>query len=159
MEAHPRTARRLQRNVALNRLTQVRVHQAAIANDTRTVRLSDEDSDDLNHVIDAGGVLVKAQPLSVFLDRPTALLKVDVEGLEYDVLRSAGNSLAQVHAVYFEYVAAGYQRYGRELSDVVDLLSRHELTTYRLDAEGLTPLPDDYTSSQIENLIALRSPQ
>ena len=157
VEAHPVTATRLRRNVELNGARQVTVRQCAVASaDVTEVGVSDEESDDLNHVVATGGVRVPAVTLASLLDEPTALVKIDVEGLEYDVLASGGGALQRVHAVYFEHVAIAYARYGRDLGQVIRLLTGHGFAVYRWQDDALIRIDDTHSSEHIENLVALR---
>lgn len=58
-------------------------------------------------------------------DRPVALIKVDVEGMEVDVLRGAERLIAQHRpALHVEVASFQLSRYGAELADLDRLLKR-----------------------------------
>lgn len=61
--------------------------------------LKDDDTAD-------GRIKIKALQLSKFLDRPVDLLKIDIEGAEYEVLKQCESVLYNVGRIFVEYHSA-----------------------------------------------------
>lgn len=114
-EPEPRTAERLRRNVELNGLTNVHVEQCALgaAEGISYLRAPDPLEPGLATIIDDGATIAKVRVRT--LDEYAAangiegiaLLKIDVEGAEAQVLEGAGGLLdrAAVDAVLVEVLA------------------------------------------------------
>lgn len=160
IEAHPRTFRFLEENVALNEARNVTLIHAAVGEKEGSVLFSDQPTDDGNHIVSSGSdIAVPMKPLTSLLPAGTAvrLLKLDVEGYELKVLEGAGALLDDTQALYFESSDVLFARYGYACSDVFALLRAKGFGIYLIeDNETLHQLPLDYVSRRIENLIALR---
>jgi FkbM family methyltransferase len=112
-EPSPRVRRRLERNVELNQLAQVRIRSEALTREAGMVRLIEPEgrnNDGLAYVDKAGGtdgVEVRAMRLDddpELAARVPDLIKVDVEGGEPDVFAGAERILSanQAPSVFFE---------------------------------------------------------
>jgi FkbM family methyltransferase len=98
VEASPHLAALLTRNVAgLN----VEVRHAAVAAQAGTVRFAASDESWAGSVGGDGGVVVPAVTLDELLEIPADLVKVDVEGAEFEVL-AAATRLDRVRAIVGE---------------------------------------------------------
>ena len=146
------TAAGLQANVALNNLqSRVEISQKAIGNSCNTVYLSTT-LDCTNHVVEKdseGNVeAVEQTTLDELLDKKApALIKIDVEGYECQVLDGAERTLSEpaLLAVIVEANGSG-NVYGHEDAEIFERLESYsfKLTTYdpfsRSFADG--PHPD-----------------
>ena len=96
VEPNAETAKRLRRNVTLNRF-EVEIAELALADQPGTLRMT-SDLDSVNHFVadDQDGVDVPVTTLDLLLgDRTAAGMKIDVEGAEELVLRGAPRALAE----------------------------------------------------------------
>lgn len=93
VEAHPRAAELLRRNVRRWGLGNVVVVQAAVAGATGTLHLSDDGASVGNSLVAAGGVDVRATTLDGLLDGAKLarvdFLKMNIEGAEAQALRTS----------------------------------------------------------------------
>jgi FkbM family methyltransferase len=67
------------------------------------------------------GTKVKAEKLSSYLDRPIDFLKIDIEGAEYEVLKSCKDLLGNVQNLFVEYHS--FQNQDQILDDLLRILS------------------------------------
>lgn len=116
IEAHPRTAACLSRNVRVNGLENVDVLELAVADADATLVLGDDDQHLGNSVVRAGrrGVEVPARRLDDVLRdadvSQVALLKMNIEGAEVRALDGAARTLAATDHVVIachDFLAAG----------------------------------------------------
>lgn len=117
IEGHPRTTKYLSKNVAMNSWRNIEVLNCAAGDRAATVHFSSRRTDDQNKVSDIG-IEVPMRPLDEIVSVDNVrVLKIDVEGFEYEVLRGACRTLEKTDYVYFEY------RYEQSRNSV-DLLRR-----------------------------------
>ncbi len=114
----------LRQNVDDNHLTDVRVVPAALAGQRGTGSFIADGAD--------GGSLARGDcappsaravptvPLSDYLDEPVELLKMNIEGAEWEVLREAAARLRNVRHLVVEY--HGFPECGQRLHDILALL-------------------------------------
>jgi len=122
VEPVPSTFVHLQRNVALNGLGgRVQCWQGGLAERSGTLRFT-TDFDTVNHVLTAGE------------DEIPALIKIDVEGYEWSVLKGARRALAdpRVLAVIMETNGSG-SRYGVSDDELVSEMRRFGFAMYTYD--------------------------
>ena len=163
VEPHPRIFRYLLGNVKLNRIANVIAENVALAAAPGSASFSDSRSDDQNHVEPAGGgkLTVKLATLdSVAGAYPSiALLKIDVEGYEAQVLGGARETLLKTEAVYIEIADRFLRAYGSSAAAVLGTLQAagfHILRWTNDDMlEELDELPLRF--SAIENVLAVRN--
>lgn len=162
VEPHPRTFEYLRDNVRLNGLTDVvRLHCVALGEREgrrRIVEFPGDDSQNRLGAGDQGEVPVTVVTLDGLLtfDRPTALLKLDVEGYEKFVLDGAGRTLTATGCVYFESWERHFARYGYTGRDLLDGLRARGFGLYRPQGTLLQALRDDHRSLDCENLLAVK---
>lgn len=110
-EPDPMAFRWLQKNVALNRFTGVELHNVALAAKEGRSRFYQEvvsEASGLNSLKpemlpeDRREVEVETKKLSSFLDNEVALLKIDAEGAEYEILMEAQNKLTHAQNILLE---------------------------------------------------------
>lgn len=126
VEAHPVIASFLRRNILLNRFEKIKVVSKAVGADKERVLLSNLRGDDMNHVTLSNHNSIEVEQIT--LDDLTIdyeeiyLLKIDVEGGEYQVLRGAKKTLKKTKYLLVEYCPKAYQRSGFKLSQVIQIL-------------------------------------
>lgn len=173
VEANPVTFKLLQRNLAHNHLTRVRAIQAALAPTSGEIPFYTSGSDlepgawgdsaipqPWHESDDTAVVRVPAVTLSSLLTEPVDMLKLDIEGLETEVLAEAAPQLSLVRHVSLEFhgtrrnpansvsriceilVAAGLTPEVKQYGRVVQLSDIEQTDPYWLmvRAERLNPL-------------------
>lgn len=90
IEPHPKIFSYLQKNIELNGFTNVRLVNAAVGAVNGSAYIGDTRNDDMNHIDSSHGIKVRMVTLdSLDVPGPVGLLKMDVEGFEYEVLQAA----------------------------------------------------------------------
>lgn len=134
-EPYPEFAGLLRRNVELNGLKNVTVHEVAISDDDGNANLHDfkniEDQEPVNlagvsHVLrDHSGIRVAKNRLDTFGFKNVRMIKIDVQGLEYKALQGARNTIKTNKPVV---LVEGSQRllvdYGDSFTDIRDYFHR-----------------------------------
>ncbi len=129
----------LQKNIALNTLTDVIVHNAAVWTHDRGVRFKSNNSQD-SRITEHEGEVVKSVDLSVFLSQFLSidLLKIDIEGAEYEVLKHISPQLSHVKNLFVEY--HGNFDEGQKLLDILQMIHQtHDIQI--LQADNTKPPP------------------
>jgi FkbM family methyltransferase len=162
IEAHPRAFCELLQNIQMNRLHVVAL-MSAIGDKKGFVRFSDGSADDQNKV-DAAGHCGGA--LSVYMTtldsllpeiiggRRVKLLKIDVEGYEYFVLKGAAKILDRVDKVYFEISQRMLMENGVAPRQLLDLLISRGFSISCPDGAPLDI--DSATFLETRNLVGAR---
>jgi FkbM family methyltransferase len=117
IEPHPRLFMSLKANIARNNVFHVEAINCALGQTEAILCLTDRREDDQNAVVSGGNMTdaleVPIRPLdSLAPPGPIELLKIDVEGYEYFVLKGATQSLRRIRKIYLEYVPEFSVRYG-----------------------------------------------
>jgi len=155
-EGHPRICAHLRENVALNRLSNVRIAQIAIGDTGGWARFSDYHADGMNEVASDGPTEVLMLPLDLILSElPLTLLKVDTEGYEWFVFQGA-KSLLQRTSVYFEVWVQHLHKHGMRFSQLYEMLHDSGLTIGEICAEGVGEVTKDRSFETNTNLLAYR---
>jgi len=162
IEAHPETFKKLEENIRLNQF-EIRAINSAAGNTKGSIRFSNINSDDQNKVMADGGTGIDVQVNtldSILHDvKQINLLKIDVEGYEKFVLEGALQTMQRTGVILFESWDKHFQGFGYSVADVVHLLQQNGFRVFKPVDDALMPIPGDYTSSQCENLIALKDPK
>jgi FkbM family methyltransferase len=163
IEAHPRTFRFLEGNIALNRAQNVTAFHTALGQKEGTIHFSSRRSDDQNAVIESGEGIDVPITLLDRLDIPSstiALLKIDVEGYEKYVLEGASQTLGRTLCVYFEAWEDHFAKYRYTNRDVLRLLAAQGFALFKITGpRQMRSISEDYLSQQCDNLLALRQPE
>ncbi|MBD0328885.1 MAG: FkbM family methyltransferase [Thermoleophilia bacterium] len=105
LEPHPGNFELLRRNIERNARDNVDARQRALWPEPRTVALVDgrESTSVSVRPTDGGEVAVAAETLDSIVSAPVDLLKLDVEGAEYDILtRAEDSTLRRISAIVAE---------------------------------------------------------
>lgn len=141
------TGERLRRHITMNGLTdQVHVEQLALGTSAGSVHLRVGQSSDVglrtttgtSDIIETVSTQRGDQLVSDLGIRP-ALVKVDVEGGELDVVRGLTSTLPSVRAVIVELVEAHQQRRGSSAQELGHLLSSAGFDGFAIRARGVEP--------------------
>lgn len=141
-EPTPRSAERLRENVALNGLTNVRVHQFAVSSQPGYVEFV-VDADTVNHIVrkeEVGSQAIKVRCVRLDESLPPcryAMAKIDVEGAEPMVLQGAERLLRECNPpVWLIEINGLLRRYGYEEEQLERWLSDRGYDLYLYSLGG-----------------------
>ena len=135
-EPSPREVVRMKRNIALNAFGHIKVFEAGISNaaEKRDLKLGMEYNPGQNSVLDVSksvdSVSCTFAPLSHFLSphelKNVGLVKIDVEGFEYEVLQGMEDVLSSLHCpVVIEITPSFLEKAGHSAKDIYDFFYVH----------------------------------
>lgn len=109
-EPHPATFRFLRRNVDLNQRNNVSLYNAALGSSEGEVFLTDRSGSSINYIMSenrqvAGTIAVPCHRMDGVCRQAgivPEIVKIDVEGFEYDVLLGFGDSLSSIDVLFVE---------------------------------------------------------
>jgi FkbM family methyltransferase len=109
-EPHPITFQMLQKNIDLNQRNNVSLHNVALGSSEGEVFLTDRRGSSINHIVPGsqrppGTVAVpchRMDHLCQIADITPQIVKIDVEGFEYDVLLGFGEFISSVQLLMIE---------------------------------------------------------
>lgn len=159
IEAHPRTANFLRKNLDLNGLCDIKVANIACGETPKWVRFSDARCDDQNAVVNTGeGIIVPCLPLDcIGIMGPIALLKLDVEGYEKYVFAGARETLVNADLILFEAWDEHFTRYNYVFSDIADFLHKLGFELGVPSSDGVEIISRNFSLPSCINLLAFRS--
>jgi FkbM family methyltransferase len=105
-EPDPKIFKILKNNISSLALQNVKVHNTALWKQEGELNFYSEGADAGRLLKDGDKdkpVRVKAVKLSRFIDRPIDMLKIDIEGAEYEVLNECASALHNVQRIFVEY--------------------------------------------------------
>jgi FkbM family methyltransferase len=159
-EPHPRIFRFLKKNVELNGLLNVILHNIGLAAQPGDLYISNKRADDMN-VVSNTGTRIQVARLDDVLAPMTRidLLKIDVEGFELEVLRGAKEMLSRTRQVYFEAFEPQYRRFGYGFAQVRALLEAEGflISQVRPDMRLDGPLPPHFVPDRCCNMLAIKN--
>jgi FkbM family methyltransferase len=162
-EAHPQTFWYLTENIRINRVLNVRAFHSALGASVGTVSISNEPEDEFRHILlGERGIKVDQTTLDRIAKGLSVvnLLKLDVEGYEFEVLLGSMRMLTITQCIYFESCDYQIMRYGHKTSELCKYLLQKGFLLFSLPSAGGTivrPVFEDHTSPEVENLIAIRN--
>jgi len=142
-EPHPDTAGRLDRNVALNRATNVLIHEIALWDACRDLTLYTCFEPGLASLRPydgwSGSRTVRTERLDRILPGPPRLIKMDVEGSELNALKGCEKWLADVPYICVELSARNLGYHGLTQAQVADYMASHDKDLWDLQPDGTMP--------------------
>ncbi len=164
IEPHPRIFKYLEGNLALNNVKNCQLVNVALGDHVGTVRFSDRRfTDDQNSIGFAknqkGGVDVPLQLLDDLTGHfPTIhVLKIDVEGYEFFVLRGAKHTLSKTNTLFFESYDPTFKQNGSSCAEIFAFIEKQGFTIYQQQNGIWQPIEHGYVSNIVENLLAQRT--
>lgn len=151
IEPHPANFALLKKNIEENQLKNVELYQVALAPKSGQMGLN-EPSGEREWRSGVGIIVggwrgvqktkpfrVKAVGIAEILGGPVDLLKMDIEGMEYEVLKAAGESLRQAKQIIVEV----HPREGHRIGEIVKMLNQWRFNYETIDdktrwGKGLT---------------------
>ncbi|MBN2301158.1 MAG: FkbM family methyltransferase [Lentisphaerae bacterium] len=112
--------------------TNLTIFEKAVSTSEGTTKLNGKRSDAMRTGAD-NGVSVGTVPLSSLLTGVVQLLKIDAEGAELDILRSAGKGLRLVERVVIEYHR--YRNNPTMISSLIEVLETQGFNRFRITDE------------------------
>ena len=109
-EPHPETFRLLQQNIELNHRSNVTLHNVALGSSEGAVFLTDQSGSSINHIVPGtfqpiGTIAVPCRRMDTLCQAfkiSPQIVKLDVEGFEYDVLQGFGTELSSIQVLMIE---------------------------------------------------------
>ncbi|HKQ33722.1 MAG TPA: FkbM family methyltransferase [Nitrospiraceae bacterium] len=158
-EPHPITFQLLQKNIALNQRSNVSLHNVALGSSEGTVFLTDRRGSSINHIVPGsqqmpGTVAVpchRMDHLCQITDIRPQIVKIDVEGFEYDVLLGFGHFISSVQVLMIEMNGLSDERsHGQQ--EIHSLLLSKGFSgpwTCRFDQRQMLPAPDGISEDSL----------
>lgn len=167
-EPHPSTVKALHRNVALNDIGNISIHETAVGNkdssilfdahpqERATAKITEEEN--------GYAVEVSCTTLDGWANRQNiesiSLLKVDTEGYEMSVFKGAHNLLVnkKISTIYFEVCPSLARQAGFPAKKPAPFLENCGYSLYRISSHGSlnTAQSEEIESVSLENWVALR---
>lgn len=142
VEPHPTIYKYLKNNIKLNRKSEcIKTHCMALGETSGNVFFTNC-SDDTNNALNKNGdIIVKIQKLDTLIKtkRQIALLKIDVEGYEYQVLKGAQRILMQSKTVYLECIPEILSKNNSSEISICELLEQAGFSIYYVDGKNIKP--------------------
>jgi FkbM family methyltransferase len=128
IEPDPRNFKMLERQVELNQLNgRVELHNVAIGDQNGDIRFLMSESSNLSKVSsdDKTGIIIPVTTVDTLVqDKPISLLRFDVEGFEYNILKGAKNTLQNNNLkIFMEVHPPLIKNFGVNIDDMWELLS------------------------------------
>lgn len=135
-EPSPRETVRLKRNIALNKFEGIKIFEAGISNkaEDRNLKLGMEYNPGQNSVLDVSksvdSVSCAFAPLSHFLTsdeiKNIGLIKIDVEGFEYQVLQGMADAFPLLSCpIVIEITPSFLEKAGHSAQDIYSIFEQH----------------------------------
>lgn len=159
IEPNWKTFCELVQNVQINDLP-VACFMTALGDSCNFARFTDKPADDQNSVVTDGPLSIYMATLDALLSgvlagRRVKLLKIDVEGFEYFVLKGAKEILALTDIVYFEVSDGMLSGHGLSPSDLLSLLSDSGFIIKQVDGAVISDI-SKASFPKTQNLVAIR---
>lgn len=137
VEPHPQTFKHLQKTIAINHCTNVTSLNIALGAKAGIVNFTDERRKDDNNCVALNadsGIKVPCRTLTSLVNEHSisriAVMKIDVEGFEMQVLQGAAAVLHTVDSIYIEVLEHTLQKFGSCSAEVFKLLQAHGFRCY-----------------------------
>jgi FkbM family methyltransferase len=140
-EPSPKFFRILQKNIALNKLTEkVQAYPVAVGATVQQTFINEAVADDTTNHIDTVGTPVTQSTLDIHTQNYPIIdfLKIDVEGYELEVLLGAPLTLAKTKTIYIEFYTKNLLGAGSDPALIISLLTLH-FDLFTLSGNTLVP--------------------
>lgn len=165
-EPHAETFLLLGKNVNLNKLQNITLHNKAVGDREKQLFITNEFASDINYLVDKGELAVQVNTLDSFLKsyKRINFLKIDVEGFEEAVFRGGDETLTKTDVILFESSKSQYGRYGYSFKNIFNILKSKNFYVYRLTFSPKEILfkevsDGEYFSDNLENICASKVKQ
>lgn len=124
-EADPKIFRYLENNISKCNCSNVKVFNQAVWIEDGKVNLSSEGADSGSIVYNEKSISVKSFRFSDYLEKfdKIDMLKMDIEGAEFDVLMDCSNQLSRIQNIFIEFHS--HIKDEQKLSNILDLLEKN----------------------------------
>jgi FkbM family methyltransferase len=143
VEPMPENVSILNKNIEINRLSNVIVVEKAVGRQDNQLSMALKSNASVRpggkHTISVGSITLDA--LAEKLKIMPTLLKIDVEGYEYEILEGSRSILATTPAVFVEVHTLTLQRYGRKFEDLWKFIDPNNYDIFVQDEDYKEPEP------------------
>lgn len=140
-EPHPQVFQYLAENIRLN-CSEHRIVPRCIAlgNQSGRVYFSDNSDDSGNNIVADGTLSVPIEKLDDMPEKEAiALIKIDVEGYEYQVLQGAAETCQRASLIYLECIPSLLAKNNTREEDICNLLYSYGFEVHHVEAGRLQP--------------------
>lgn len=158
VEANPRIAKFLSMNVGLNKFSNVEIVNSAVGDCKGIISFSDGFLDDVNRpTSDGSGVAVPMRKLDDIVPNiPVRLLKIDVEGYEFQVLSGAKTVLQNTSIILFEANPRRVTDFSGNIQQIFQILRDAGFRIFKLIGNNVELAPCDFLPSEGQDLLAIK---
>ena len=146
-EPLPRNLEYLREHITLNRLSNVEVVEAAVSTESGTAMFDDQANPSMGKLSSCGTVAVRTVTIDDLVGSGAIpspdLVKIDVEGAEYNVLRGASRTLEKKRPVIF------IATHGEELRTQCLTFLRGHSYKVRSASKASMPLSDEFVATAV----------
>lgn len=158
-EADPTLAGYLSDNVALNNFDNVTVYSCAVGDENSTISFLQNKSDDRGRVAALGNLNVQLRRLDDVIpkDLDVTMVKIDVEGYEYMVLKGANLVLSRAHFVLIEYSISNSTFYDHDPRENLAILTDLGFSLFKVGRNDMIyPVTNTYMTQENMDILAVR---
>lgn len=160
-EPHPKVFRQLEKHCRMNGCLNVRLYNCALGAQEGEAWITDHKYDDTNFLTPSGeGIKTRVRTLDTVLGGVgrVRLLKVDVEGAEYDVIRGGTGLLSRTDIIAFEMCDAFARRFVWKSEELLSLFMAAGFLLFQIGAGcELKPIGEDFRAGDtVVDLAAIR---
>ena len=139
-EAHPVTASYMEKNISLNKKTNISLVQKALGEKAGVIGFSNDGYDDVNHVAVESKLKVEIVRLDDCNEiqhiQTIKLIKLDVEGFELFVLQGGEKTFSKAQYVLFEAFDKNCKQFGYSVKDLYSWFESHGFTLINQDTKS-----------------------
>ena len=168
IEPNPNTFKFLEKNILLNKVSNVKLFNYAVGDKSGLVDFSIIRSDGQSKIIENefinDPVVLKGKKIQVPVisidnlikdESIFSLIKIDVEGYEKFVIQGAKNIIKNTKCIYFEVVEKNYKKYGYTAKEIYDLLQSYGFQLFLIKERSIVQISVSY-KTYATNILAIR---